>query len=183
MPTLLAALLVAAGKPEPVEVAKSFLAQELGVAPGTLQVQRVQAAQWPDGSLGCGQPGETYVQVVTKGFEVALASRGQVYVVHVANGRAVLCQGRPRIGPPDDAAPKVGLLARRDLAARLGIDPKKIEPVSARPHVWPDASLGCPEPGMSYAQVETTGYIIELRAQGKKYVYHSDQRRAVSCEK
>lgn len=182
MPTLLAALLIAAGKPEAVEVAKNFLAQELGVAPGTLQVQEVQAAQWPDGGLGCGKPGESYVQVVTQGFEVALASRGRVYVVHVANGRAALCEGRRRIGPPGDAASKVSLLARRELAKRLGIDPKDIEPVSARPHVWPDASLGCPEPGMSYAQVETPGYVIELRAQGKKYVYHSDRRRAVSCE-
>ena len=46
--------------------------------------------------------------------------------------------------------------------ARLAIDPADIEALSAVLVTWPDASLGCPQPGMQYAQVLTDGSIIEL---------------------
>ena len=52
--------------------------------------------------------------------------------------------------------------ATEDLAARLAIDPADIEALSAVLVTWPDSSLGCPQPGMQYAQVLTDGSIIEL---------------------
>ncbi len=52
--------------------------------------------------------------------------------------------------------------ATDDLAARLSIDPADVEVLSAVLVTWPDASLGCPQPGMQYAQVLTDGSIIEL---------------------
>ncbi len=52
--------------------------------------------------------------------------------------------------------------ATDDLAARLAIDPADVEVLSAVLVTWPDASLGCPQPGMQYAQVLTDGSIIEL---------------------
>ena len=41
--------------------------------------------------------------------------------------------------------------AREDLAQRLGVPPGQIEVVEAQAVVWPDASLGCPQPGMAFA--------------------------------
>ncbi|MBI2919133.1 MAG: hypothetical protein HYY01_14255 [Chloroflexi bacterium] len=41
---------------------------------------------------------------------------------------------------------------------------------------WPDASLGCPQPGVAYAQVATPGYRIILTSGGKEHHYHSDER-------
>jgi hypothetical protein len=35
---------------------------------------------------------------------------------------------------------------------------------------------------MSYAQVVTRGFLIELEAAGKSYRYHSDLKRVVPCE-
>ena len=52
--------------------------------------------------------------------------------------------------------------ATDDLAARLAIDATEIEALSAVLVTWPDSSLGCPQPGMQYAQVLTDGSIIEL---------------------
>ena len=52
--------------------------------------------------------------------------------------------------------------ATDDLAARLAIDPADVDVLSAVLVTWPDASLGCPQPDMQYAQVVTDGSIIEL---------------------
>ena len=46
---------------------------------------------------------------------------------------------------------------------------------------WPDASLGCPQPGETYAQALTAGFVIELEVGGARHVYHSDGQRVVQC--
>jgi hypothetical protein len=78
--------------------------------------------------------------------------------------------------PPSDIDP--GLqpyidLAVADLAARLQRDPSEITTRSAVLIVWPDASLGCPMPGMQYAQVQTDGSQIALEVDGVAYDYHA----------
>ena len=64
-----------------------------------------------------------------------------------------------------------------DLAMRLSIDRSAIEVVSAQSVVWPDRSLGCPQPGLAYLQVQADGYRIELRVTGKVYSYHGGEGR------
>lgn len=72
-----------------------------------------------------------------------------------------------------------GLVAQavQDLSARTGIAPEAITVVSAEPKVWPDASLGCPQPGMRYAQVLQDGALIELEAGDRTYRYHTGGNR------
>jgi hypothetical protein len=65
--------------------------------------------------------------------------------------------------------------ARTNLAQRTGIPANQIEPVLVEPREWPDSALGCPEPGQSYLQVVTPGYLVVLEAQGQRYEYHTDQ--------
>ena len=67
--------------------------------------------------------------------------------------------------------------ARADLAHRLDVDPGEIELLSAEEVSWRDASVGCPQPGMTYAQVVTSGSRIVLESGAKRYEYHSDNRR------
>jgi hypothetical protein len=81
------------------------------------------------------------------------------------------------------AEERLVLVARRDLAERLKINPETIETNFVRPTTWPDTGLGCPQPGMSYAQMETPGFLIELRAAGKTYTYHANLKTAVPCDK
>jgi hypothetical protein len=59
------------------------------------------------------------------------------------------------------------------LSKQLGIPPADIKIASSEAVEWSDASLGCPEPDMSYVQVITPGYRIVLQAGDKLYEYHT----------
>jgi len=68
---------------------------------------------------------------------------------------------------------------RRAFAAgRLGIGAAEVRVVSSEEVTWRDASLGCPQPGMNYAQMLTNGTRIVLEAAGKQYNYHSGSHGA-----
>jgi len=68
-------------------------------------------------------------------------------------------------------------VAVNDLAETMGIEKEKIKVVSAKPVSWPDSSAGCPQPGMQYMQVITSGSQIVLKAENKLYHYHSGGNR------
>lgn len=68
--------------------------------------------------------------------------------------------------------------AIEDLAGRESIASADIEVVSVEEVVWPDSSLGCPQPGMRYLQVLQDGMRIILRANGREFDYHSGGNRA-----
>ncbi len=90
----------------------------------------------------------------------------------------------PLAGAPDsEASEPLVELAKADLADRTGIDKEQITVVSVKAVDWPDASLGCPEPGMFYAQVITPGYKVVLSHDGERYEYHTDRSsRVVLCQ-
>ncbi len=62
--------------------------------------------------------------------------------------------------------------AKNDLATRLSIEPRNIEIVEVAAVTWPDGSLGCPQPGMMYTQVQVDGLLILFSAGGQIYEYH-----------
>lgn len=59
-----------------------------------------------------------------------------------------------------------------DLAGRQGVDASEIAVVDAREVTWSDSSLGCPQPGMSYMQVLTSGFLLVLEVNGVQTEYH-----------
>jgi pyruvate/2-oxoglutarate dehydrogenase complex dihydrolipoamide acyltransferase (E2) component len=69
--------------------------------------------------------------------------------------------------------------AARDLAERLGVDEKDVRMLRSVEVTWPDGSVGCPVPGMSYAQVLTDGTLVELSVGGVRYEYHSGGGRGL----
>ena len=88
--------------------------------------------------------------------------------------------------PTADATPadRAQVLVRQAMdrltqLAGLHISLSDISLVSAEPAQWRDTSLGCPRPGMVYAQVITPGYKIVLKALGKEYEFHTDRANAV----
>jgi hypothetical protein len=169
-----------------IGLARKALGQELGVEPRELTVQDVSAAEWADSSLGCAQKETRYLPVLTPGYRIVLEHGGRAYVMHAGAGRAVHCE-RGTADPGREKREAVALVARlladarRDLAPRLGVPEDAVKPGSLLRTTWPDASLGCPQPGEVYAQVQTEGYRIELEVAGVRYHYHTDQRRAVYC--
>ena len=65
--------------------------------------------------------------------------------------------------------------ARQDLAKRLSVPLTGVSVARTKTVVWPNASVGCPEPGMAYADVLTPGYQIVLKAEDREYEYHSSR--------
>jgi hypothetical protein len=78
-----------------------------------------------------------------------------------------------------DEAERVVRRAIEDLAQRLGLDGDRISLVTVEAVEWSDASLGCPQPGMVYAQVIVPGFRVKLEAGGQEYTYHSDAGQLV----
>lgn len=87
-------------------------------------------------------------------------------------------------GDIDPGLSSVIPIAVTDLAERLELPETEIEVTAAYLVTWPDASLGCPEPGMQYAQVVTDGAVIELTANDTTYSYHmgGSRYRPFLCE-
>jgi hypothetical protein len=81
--------------------------------------------------------------------------------------------------PPVDRSADMVEQAKADLAQRLGITLDEIEVQSVESTEFPDASLGVPEEGQTYAQVITPGYIMTLLAEGETYRYHGAEGRVV----
>ncbi len=74
--------------------------------------------------------------------------------------------------------------AKDDLAQRLNILVSQINLVEAKAVLWPDASIGCPQPGMLYKQVPYDGALIILQVETVSYEYHNGGNRGLFlCEK
>ena len=74
-------------------------------------------------------------------------------------------------------------IAKENLAQWLSIAKYQINVVEAREVVWSNASLGCPQPGMLYAEVLTPGFLILLNVNGQDYEYHAGKNSdAFYCE-
>jgi len=74
---------------------------------------------------------------------------------------------------------KYVMRAVAELSKQENIDPNTVELVSLKFTEFSDASLGVPEPGETYAQVITPGYIIILEHEGKQYEFHASDDRTV----
>ena len=83
------------------------------------------------------------------------------------------------IDPPLPITPNPGLealiqSAKADLAQKLSIPASQIKATETKEVFWPDASLGCPQPGIAYNQIPTPGYLIMLVYSENKFEYHAD---------
>jgi hypothetical protein len=65
--------------------------------------------------------------------------------------------------------------AKEDLAQRLGVAKSEVEEVSVNQTEFPDMSLGTPVDDEMSAQMISTGWKINLSAQGKNYEYRGDK--------
>jgi hypothetical protein len=76
-----------------VDAAIQDAAAHLGLGREVLRVERVEARQWADSSLGCPRPGVQYLQVVTSGFLIVVTDGTRTLEYHSdSRGRVVLCQ-------------------------------------------------------------------------------------------
>lgn len=62
--------------------------------------------------------------------------------------------------------------ALADAAERAGAAVADVRVVGLEDVSWPDASLGCPQPGKAYAQAVVDGQRLTLEVGGRQFVYH-----------
>ncbi|HHS98488.1 MAG TPA: hypothetical protein ENK08_11470 [Chloroflexi bacterium] len=167
-----------------IALAKQTLAQYLGIDEAEIKPTHVERITWPDTSLGCPEKGMMYAQVLVPGYRILLRVGEREFWVHVGNGRAVICGGEPTGTPMPDMVSTAAELyekARSDLAHRLDVPVEEIKARSIQPTTWPDGRMGCPQPGESFPQTPTEGFVILLEHQGRTYEYHTDGERFVLC--
>jgi hypothetical protein len=75
-----------------VDAALRDAATQVGAASTSLTVERVEAREWSDSSLGCPRQGQMYAQVLTPGFLIVIGGGGRRLEYHSdERGRVVLC--------------------------------------------------------------------------------------------
>jgi hypothetical protein len=174
--------------PEPgmealVAEAKQDLSKRLNIAVEEIVLKTATSVEWRNSSMGCPKPGMAYLDVVTPGYLIELEAKGQIYSYHAGSDSPFLCEDPERPLTRSDMEKRVMDAAKAHLAQKLDIATGAIEVVRVEPMQWPDASLGCPQPGMSYAQMVTPGYQIILLADGQEYDYRANYETAILCEK
>lgn len=171
------------------------LADRLSISPTRVQLVSVELARWDLQSLGCEilttedilARGLDSIQVVA-GMRYVLLVGDTLYEYHTvsASGRFVLCDGRQTIS--DDLLIAVDPLAAETfrsvqllLASELDLSTRLIQLVTMRPVTWTDTSLGCPQAGQTYADVQIQGYYMVVSVGGDNYIYHSDSIDIYPC--
>ncbi len=73
-------------------------------------------------------------------------------------------------------------MARKTLSHFLSVAAEDLKLVSLAAVDWSDASLGCPQPGMNYAQVITPGYDAVFVHDRHAYHVHMANGRVLVCK-
>jgi hypothetical protein len=81
-----------------------------------------------------------------------------------------------RLPSADPGLQKAVDAALADAARRYGGDKASPSVVSTEAVVWPDGSLGCPEPGVVYTMAQVPGYRIRIRSGERLLEYHAGRR-------
>ena len=69
-----------------------------------------------------------------------------------------------------------------DIAKTAGVPVSEVVVVSAEPVVFPDGSLGCPQPGFAYTQIVVDGYKIVATAGGDTFDYRGTGNSFTRCK-
>jgi len=75
-----------------------LLEQQFNVPAENITVESVEQMEWPDGSLGCPEPGAFYTQAVVPGYLLTVSDGSQTYELHTNEdgSNVVVCEnGRP----------------------------------------------------------------------------------------
>jgi hypothetical protein len=80
---------------------RGHLSRRTGVAEGALEVVRAEVREWPNGAMGCPQPGMHYTQALVPGYWIVLRHDGRDYDYRVARaGHFVICESMSFEQPP-----------------------------------------------------------------------------------
>jgi len=88
-----------------VERATGDLADRLEIAESEIEIAQAQFVTWPDGAVGCPEPGMMYTQALVPGYRIRLVANGVSHHYHGARDRPPFhCPaGRVEAPAPDSA--------------------------------------------------------------------------------
>jgi hypothetical protein len=91
---------------EMIEAALDDAANRSTTARADIKVTSAEAVTWPDGSLGCPQPGMMYTQALVAGYRIVLQAGEQVLNYHASSrGKPLFCPAARAKAPlPNDRA-------------------------------------------------------------------------------
>jgi hypothetical protein len=86
-----------------IEKLRAEVAAQANVKASDVKVLGAQAVTWPNGALGCPQPGMMYTQALVPGYRVELEAAGKRYVYHASTkGSFKQCDSKLRQPPVAD---------------------------------------------------------------------------------
>ena len=95
-------LVTAEVPPDLIEKMRADLAQRAGIAASAAKVVRAESIEWPNGALGCAEPGKMYTQMIVPGYVVEFEHGGRTYSYHAARtGYFMLCDRPSRAAGAD----------------------------------------------------------------------------------
>jgi hypothetical protein len=77
-------LVTAEVPPDLIEKMRADLAQRAGIAATAAKVVRAESIDWPNGAMGCPQPGRMYTQMIVPGYVVEFEHEGKTYSYHAS---------------------------------------------------------------------------------------------------
>lgn len=88
-----------------VKLAKDDLAAYKSIPASKIRFVSATETQFNDSSLGCPEPGMSYLQVITPGWSIKLAIGGDSYFYGAANGSVTRCDHPPAVIEGQPAQP------------------------------------------------------------------------------
>jgi hypothetical protein len=85
--------------PDLIGAAISDAVRRTSAARTDVKVVTAEAVTWPDGALGCPQPGMMYTQALQPGYRIVLEAGGQTLNYHAS------AKGGPAFCPPERVTP------------------------------------------------------------------------------
>ena len=160
---------------EAVPAAQQALADYLGSDLETLELEKIEDAEWSDGCLGLGGPAESCLAAITPGYAITFTVADESYTVRTdLDGAQVRVEEATGEAPDGDALPSAVAAAQAELAGELGIDLALIELVNFEQREWSDSCLGLGGPAESCAAVVTPGWLVMLLVDGESYEVRTD---------
>jgi hypothetical protein len=87
-----------------VQLAMTDAARRTKRDPSKLSVVMAEAVTWPDGALGCPQPGMAYTQALVPGYRIRIAAGDETLEYHgSARGQPFFCPASRITGPTTDS--------------------------------------------------------------------------------
>jgi hypothetical protein len=88
-----------------IDDALTDAARRTGLKRTELEVLSAEAVTWPDGSLGCPQPGMMYTQALVPGFRIRVRAGAETLDYHAGRrGAPAFCPAGRVVPPVSDSA-------------------------------------------------------------------------------